>query len=317
MAKIIFRLKDGNTDVYKSATFDVPALDQYPKGKPLDVWISEVGLQTQNVGVYRVRDTVPVTTTTTPPITCPPGQHLENGVCVPDVVNPPLPGTLIYDSNVNIDWASLTSVLRVDDKYGSIAGNGKGFHMNASGDPRMYLDPATKELKLEHDGSYGRAYFCVTNYNSRLECEFMLDSMSHNFSIKTRNRHQVREEGGQPNATDQQRQGGIGSSYHEDTVEQQVEVWHGNNTLSGSKSLSPKLVANKWYKMTYTVQDVGSGKVRQTNTLDGVTVFQRDISPPSQFFNKAEFDTWSEFWLRLNASNGGWVKIRNIKMYAL
>lgn len=227
----------------------------------------------------------------------------------------PTPAGVIYDSNVDINWASMTGVLRVDDKYGSIAGGGKGFHMNASGSPRMYLDPATKELKLEHDGKYGRAYFCVKNYNSRLECEFMLDDMKHNFSIKTRNRHQVNEEGGQ-NVTDEHRQGGIGSSYHESEVGQQVEVVHGNNTLDGSKSI-PKLVANKWYKITYTVQDV-NGKVRQINTLDGQVVFQRDISPPSQFFNKADFDNWSEFWTRLNTGDeGGWLKMRNIKLYSL
>ena len=309
MGKVFFYVKNGTNEILKvETTTDV--IDSLPKGTNLQVWMRQQGFVEQYLGNYSSSNTP-----STAPPTMPPTQPPTEPPTQPPT-QPPT-GSLLYDSNVNIDWAALNGqVLRVDDHYGSIAGNGKGFHMNASGNPRMYLDPATKELKLEHDGSYGRAYFCVTNYNSRLECEFMLDSMSHNFSIKTRNRHQIREEGGQPNAMDQQRQGGIGSSYHEDTVEQQVEVWHGNNTLSGSKSLSPKLVANKWYKMTYTVQDV-NGKVRQTNTLDGVTVFQRDISPPSQFFNKAEFDTWSEFWLRLNASNGGWVKIRNIKMFSV
>lgn len=246
-------------------------------------------------------------------------------VTVGDVVNPPPdpnpnptpePGTLLYDSNVDIDWASLGGqVKRVDDTFGGQSPNGKGFHMNASGNPRMFLDPATKELTLEHDGAYGRAYFCVCNYNSRLELEFKLDSCSNNCSLKTRNRHQYRELE-DPNATDEETQGGIGSAYKCGTVEQQVEVVHGTNTLDKTFTLDPKAEAGVWYKATYTVQDV-DGKVRQINTLDGKVVAQRDISPPSQFFNKAQFEEWSEFWIRLNAANGGQLKIRNIKLFQL
>lgn len=234
----------------------------------------------------------------------------------PDPVPEPQPAGLVYDSNVNIDWAGLNGqVLKVTDHYGNIGANGKGFHMNASGKPRMYLDPATKELTLEHDGSYGRAYFCVCNYNSRLELEFKLDSCANNCSLKTRNRHQVNEEGGQ-NVTDEHRQGGIGSAYKCGSVEQQVEVVHGTNTLDKTYTLDPKLEAGKWYKATYTVQDV-NGKVRQINTVDGKVVAQRDISPPQQFFYKEDFDSWSEFWIRLNAANGGKLVVRNIKLYAL
>ena len=258
--------------------------------------------------------TITVGGTVTPPVTCPPGTHLENGVCVPDVVTPPI-GTLLYDSNVNINWAAISGTeLRVDDKYVSIAANGKGFHMNASGDPRMFLKKATKELWLEHDGSYGRAYFCVTNYNARLECDFMLDSCSNNASFKIRNRHQVNEEGG-GNFTDEHRQGGIGASAHCDEIGNQVEVVHGSNTLSKSKSIS--LQANKWYTVKFSVKDVDANTLRETTEIVGVGTATYDIDPPKQFFYKADFDTWSEFWVRLNADSGGVLKLRNIKMYAL
>ena len=264
--------------------------------------------------------TITVGGTTPPPITCPPGQHLENGVCVPDVITPPpnptpAPGTLIYDSNINIDWASLGGqIKRVDDTYGNIGANGKGFHMNASGSPRMFLNPATKELTLEHDGKYGRAYFAVTNYNARLECDFKLDSCSNNASFKIRNRHQVNEEGGF-NVTDEHRQGGIGASAHCNEIGNQVEVVHGTNTLDKSKSIS--LQAGKWYTIKFSVKDVDANTLRETTEIVGVGTAEYNIDPPKQFFYKSDFDTWSEFWVRLNADNGGKLMLKNIKMYAL
>lgn len=241
---------------------------------------------------------------------------VQVGEEVPPIPEPtPTPAGLIYDSNVNIDWNAISGTeLKVTDSYGSIKANGKGFHMNASGSPRMYLKKATKELWLEHDGKYGRAYFCVTNYNARLECDFMLDSCSNNASFKIRNRHQVNEEGGY-SVTDEHRQGGIGASAHCDEIGNGVEVVHGTNILDKSKSI--KLEANKWYTIKFSVKDKDATTLTETTEIVGVGTAQYDIQPPKQFFYKADFDTWSEFWIRLNADSGGVLKLKNIKMFAI
>jgi len=233
---------------------------------------------------------------------------------VPPVVTPPAAGTLLYDSNVDIDWT------KGDQKIEDILGddskpNSKYIRMNASGSPRMYLVAATKELILEHDGKYGRAYFGVCNYNSRLECEFKLDSCSNNASFKVRNRHQYADTV-DANAPNEQKQGGQGCAVHCDSVENDLEVYHGKEMGGPSASLSPKLAAGQYHKLEFSCFDKG-GKIHVIDKINGKVVSEGDIAAPSQFFNKAEFDAWSEFWVRLNADSGGKLYIKNLKMYAL
>jgi hypothetical protein len=230
----------------------------------------------------------------------------------------PIPaGTKIYDSNEDIDWSKGDQ--KITGVYGNFVPNGKYFRMKASGKPRMYLVAATKELILEHDGDYGRAYFGVCNYQSRLECEFKLESCSHNASFKTRNRHQYADI--VSGAPDKQRQGGMGNAWHCDSVENDLEIVHGTGGEGGaSKSLSPKLEVGKWYKMKFTQTD-NNGKIHIKDELDrgdGFKVVNEDDVPaPSQFFNKAEFEAWSEFWVRGNMPGGGRMWFKNIKMYKL
>lgn len=275
---------------------------------------------------------------TTPPPICPPGQHLENGVCVPDTPPPPPPpptGDLLYDSNRDIDWAAITAelqtkdpvpeFLKVDDVYGEFKPNGKYFRCKASGNPRAYLYPATKTIVLEHDGKYGRLYFGVCNYASRLEGEFMLDSCSNKLSLKSRNRHQYGDlfpKDEQPPNT--KKQGGQGGSIGCSETDADLEIYHdGGGEVSGpQESLSPKLEANKWFKVKFSQFDK-DGKIHVIIELDrndgeGFAVINEgDLKPPSQFFNKAEFEEWSEFWVRYNADNGGKLYIKNLKMYKL
>lgn len=237
----------------------------------------------------------------------------------PEPTPQPSPTGLLYDSNVDIDWSKGDQ--KITDVYGTFKPNGKYFRMKASGKPRIYLIAATKELILEHDGDYGRAYFGVCNYQSRFECEFKLESCSHNASFKTRNRHQYGDI--VSGAPDKQRQGGMGNAWHCDSVENDLEIVHGTGGEGGaSKSFSPKLEPNKWYKIKFSQTD-NNGKIHIKDELDrgdgqGYKVINEDDVPaPSQFFNKAEFEAWSEFWIRLNAKGGGKLGIRNIKMYKL
>ena len=247
---------------------------------------------------------------------CPPGQHWDGTQCVPDPV-----GDVLYDSNTDINWAGITGeFLKVTDIYGTFKPNAKYFRMKASGKPRMYLYKATKEFVLEHDGKYGRAYFGVCNYASRLEIEFKLDNCGHNISLKTRNRHQYSDV--KPGAPDKQRQGGQGCSVACGSTDADLEVVHGTEVSGPSASISPKLVANKWYKLKFSQFDK-NGKIHIVAELDRgdgqgfKKINEGDTKAPSQFFNKAEFETWSEFWLRLNATDGGKLWMKNIKLYAL
>jgi hypothetical protein len=251
---------------------------------------------------------------------------------VPTVPVPPVnTGDLLYDSNTDIDWAAIAADLADDaqpkdhmiisDLYGNFVPNGKYFRMKASGNPRMLLFPATKELCLEHDGKFGRGYFGVCNYESRLEGEFKLTNPKHKFSVKTRNRHQYRDVF--PKATNEQRQGGQGTGIGIDAVDSDLEIYHDGGEESGpQQKLSPKLEINKYYPFKHSVFDK-DGKVHVTFELDRGSGFEvvndGETNAPKQFFDKAEFEEWSEFWLRLNTeetpNNRVWLK--NIKMSKL
>lgn len=228
---------------------------------------------------------------------------------------PPPPvntGDVLYNSNVDIDWTAIAADLADDanpkdhmiisDVYGNFVPNGRYFRMKASGNPRMLLFPATKELCLEHDGKYGRGYFGACNYDSVLAGEFKLTDPRHKFSVKTLNRHQYRDVF--PKATNEQRQGGQGTGIGIDAVDSDLEVFHGGGEESGpSKKLEQKLEINKYYPFKHTVVHE-ERKVHVTFELDYGNGFKivndGTTNAPQQFFRREEFETWSEFWLRLN-----------------
>lgn len=231
----------------------------------------------------------------------------------------PSPEGLLYDSNVDINWDGIPGDTQVvTGVYGEFKPNGKYFRMKASGNPRMILMKATKEMILEHSGDYGRAYVGACNYQSRLEGEFKLTNASHNASFKLRNRHQFADV--QSGASDKQRQGGQGSSFAVDKVDADCEIVHGTEISGPSKSLSPKLEINKYYKFKFSQFDK-NGKIHIIDELDRGNGFEvvneGDTSPPAQFFNKAEFEEWSEFWLRGNMKGGGRMYFKNIRLYKL
>lgn len=246
-------------------------------------------------------------------------------------VDPPSRKKILFDSNVDIDWDAVAKLVPKGQKYfkvtnyfGSIAPNGKGFHMNASGHPRMLLYPETKEMVLEHDGKFGRAYFAVCNYESLMLADFKLDTPKNNVSFKDRCRHQYRELV-KKNATDKETQGGQGTSFSGTKVDADLEIVHGGSPqeMSGpTAKLNPKLAGGKYYTMNFAQFDNG-GKIHIIDWLDrndgnGLKIVNEgEIKAPKQFFNKAQFEEWSEFWLRLNAPKGGSVAFKNVKLIAL
>jgi hypothetical protein len=222
---------------------------------------------------------------------------------------PVITGDILYDSNVDIDWAAIAAGLKagkdhliISDTYGNFVPNGKYFRMKASGSPRMLLYPATKELCLEHNGKYGRGYFGVCNYSSELSGEFKLTDPRHKFSVKTRNRHQYRDI--DPQAENEERQGGQGTGIGIDSVDSDLEIWHEGGEESGpQRKVDPKLEINKYYPFKHSVYD-DNGKVHVKFELDRGDGFkilnEGTTNAPKQFFNKEQFEEWSEFWLRLN-----------------
>ena len=234
----------------------------------------------------------------------------------------PSPAGLVYDSNVQGKMNN--GVKRfVKDREGNVNANGFGFTVNASGggginclgNGQFNIEPAEKGNR--------RMYICACNYNGILEGEFsILDSLVRNYSIKVRSRHQYRDEV-DSNAPDSKAQGGLGIHYSiaEQKVGFSYETVHGTNGGSVEKSLPKKLEVGKWYGWRYTFKDASSSTVNikvELDYKDGngfVTVLNITPTVPSVFFNKADFDTWSQFWLRDN--NEGKIAQKNVKLYLL
>jgi len=325
MAKVKIIAKD---DTGKEIPFFTKTLTTEFKGKAgknYVILIEEPNQTAQFIGNYTVQGAM-----IPDPHQCQSHEHWDAAQqkCIADDVTPPGPqpgaGDLLYDSNTDVDWGAISGeFLKVTDTYGKVYANGKGFHMNASGNPRMYLYPTTKELMLEHDGEYGRAYFCVCNYETRMEADFMLETDDISISFKARNRHQFRDMVNK-DASDEDTQGGQGTSFSATKVDADLEVVHGTEVSGPTKSLSPKLEAKKWYKMKFTQFDKG-GKIHVIDELDRgdgqgfKVVNEGDVNAPSQFFNKAKFEEWSEVWMRMNSPKraNNRLHVRNLKLYKI
>jgi hypothetical protein len=263
--------------------------------------------------------TVQVGDTTTPPVEPP---------VEPPIVEPPAAGTLLYNSDTDIDWASMDGkTITIGKPYGDPTKPGtKYIRMNASGSPRITFRASDKSLILEHDGDYGRAYIGVINYQSRVEAEIELDSCDNNASIKSRNMHQYNQylrDTGQPEVTNPV--GGVGNAWKCGQVVNDLEIYHGNQGDGlAEKALSPQLEAGKPFAIKFSQFDsTSAGKIHIIDELDRKdgqgfkVVNEGDVSAPSQFFDKAAFMEWSECWFRLNAKGGGKVIYRHIKIYAI
>ena len=332
------------------------ALNKLPVGTETKWYAQENDFGKQFVGNYVTKSPANEPEAPTPePIQCPPGQHEENGKCVDDVVirppshpcpqgqhwddaqgkcvddtvtPPPASGTLLYDSDVDIDWAAMDGKkIEIGKPYGDPTKPGtKYIRMNASGSPRITFRAADKALILEHDGDFGRAYFGVINYASRLEVEMVLDSCNNNGSLKTRNMHQYNEylrAIGQPEVS--KPVGGVGNAWKCSQVVNDLEITHGDQGDGlADKSLSPQLEAGKAFRIKFSQFDATeSGKIHIIDELDRMdgqgfkVVNEGDADAPSQFFDKAAFRKFSEFWIRLNAKGGGKLIAKHIKMYAI
>lgn len=234
----------------------------------------------------------------------------------------PTPTGVKYDSNVQGKWNN--GVVRfVQDKEGNTGPDGFGFTVNASGGGGIRINGAGQANIEPMSAGHRRMYICCCNYNGRLEGEFcFLDSKPRNFSIKDRSRHQYADMV-DSNAPDSKKQGGIGIAFsiEDQKMEFGIEVVHGTNTGDDGASLPKPLEVGKWYKYRYTLLDTSSSSTRVKVELDYQdgqgfrTIFDKVKGFPSVFYNKADFDTWSQFWLRLN--DEGKIGNRNVRFFPL
>lgn len=309
MADFIFRLKDKDNKLIQEIVLAVPVLDTAPQGTLLNVECRERGYKVQYVGNYFTKSTM--LTEQTPPPNPPPT---------------PTPGTLLYNSDVDIDWSK--GQITFDDILGDDSKpNSKYIRCNASGNPTCTLLPSEKALVLSVSGAdnHGRLYFGVCNFDCVLEKESMLmDSGADNDSTKVDSRHQYRDVV-DDNAPDTKVQGGLGNAWHRNEVNQKGEWIHGKSSGCADEA-ALKIETGQWYKTRYTVRhDIANKKIHEVSEIEyplgsgfRKVLEQTCTSAPDQFFNKQEFLDWSEFWLRCNTgTTGGKIKHRKIKMWSL
>lgn len=230
--------------------------------------------------------------------------------------SPPLPtGNIIWDSLRDGKWDQKRVV---DDSFGNIGANGKGFHMRASGDPRLDIK-GNNEAWLICKPGHGRMYGACNNFNARLELEFaFLNNGVDNLSLKLRSRHQM---GGAP----ENRFGGLGASISLTDVGFKVEDYHNVHSNSSSDDLAEKLKTNTWYGCHYSVMNTPDNKAIEFDVgidyKDGQglrNVISGTVNKPkASWMDKAKFDEHSEFWIRQNNEEDGIIGLRNVKLIAL
>src|SRR5215203_690529 len=136
----------------------------------------------------------------------------------PPPQTPPLPpaDNVIWDSNVHLKTGK---PFIVNDTLGDQKPNSKGLFMAASGSPRLLVDP-DGTFHLEADPGHGRVYIRGTNFNARLEGDFMFeDSNVDNSTWRLRSRHNMPE-------PCENKFGGIGYSINRDSVGHKTESCH-------------------------------------------------------------------------------------------
>jgi len=277
-------------------------------------------------------------------VTPPPDESPESPESPP--VEEPTAGTLIWDSDRDIDWTAVQKKLdennaglkpeeqleyvRYDDIYGDQSKVNSGYlRTNASGNPRLLLFPKTHEICLEHDGKFGRLYLGKCNYNSRFVTKFKCDKQTNKPSFKGRNRHQYRQYlvevlGWTEKKADEVAielvQGGMGLGIDpKGSVDNDLEIEHDSGEVSGpQKSFSPALEANQYHELEYSIFDK-DGKIHVIDKINGKVVSEGDVKAPSQFFNKAQFLEWSEYWFRYNTPEQANQRMymQHAKLYAL
>ena len=260
-----------------------------------------------------IREIVPEGGTTIPPVT--PPVEPEPPTTTPPTT-PPVTGTVIYDSNVQGKWNTKPrTVTGLDPECPKVFTGQGGLEMHASGNPQLVID-GKGSAELQCQPGHGRFYVDVCNYNSILEYEVnFLDGSVENNTLNLRSRHQE----GEPPAN---RMGGIQAKLDLKNYDFKTEIFHNEHeNSSGDKALPRPLELNKWYKVKYTVKDVGTS-IYQGMELDYGNGYEKvgeqTINNPNKvYMEKDKILARSYFWIRMNNSNNAKLGIRNVKLTAI
>ena len=219
----------------------------------------------------------------------------------------PVGGSVIFDSNRH--WVGRAG--QTVERFGNTGPNGKGFHAEASGNPRIkFVTPTEYELIGSGSDIHPRIYGAVNNYNARLELDFKFQSGSvENITFKIRNRHQM---GG----SCANRVGGFGAHISRTEAGFQIEKCHNEHEGKVERRLPQNISSGTYHRAAFTVQDTSQG-ILQKLDIDGTevvrTVYTGNYAP---YRNKSLFDRHSEFWIRYNGNSGS-IRFKNVRMIAL
>jgi hypothetical protein len=226
----------------------------------------------------------------------------------PEPPGPQPTGEVLYDSAIHSKLHD-KQVRTIGDSEGTIAPNGLGIEMHASGKPRVIVnDDGTFSLICEK--GHGRFYGFVLNYNATLEIEaaFWNEAPGQDLSLKLRSRH---NEGG----AESNRAGLYGLSIDRSGWGAKREPFHNTHDQSTSGKLPEKIETKKYFTIKFTVKDEGSG-VRQIGEMNGKQFMSKmDNSPKPYMVDKALYAKQSYFWVRSNIDSGeGEVRIKRLRI---
>lgn len=237
------------------------------------------------------------------------------GTVVPEPTPTPTPqpvGT-IYDSNINGKWNNNheRKVTDYDPDCPKPFVNGGGLEMHASGNPRCYIDGKGGCI-LEADAGHGRYYGDAINYEGVSEYSItFLDDVIDNHTHQVRSRHQ---EGG----ANENKFGGLNFKLSRSDCGVKVELYHGSgsNHINGPEPKLPKPIAvgqKVGVRCTYRNNDSKSVAMKQEVDFGQgfVETVKWIVQLPDYAMNKALYLQSSYFWMRINNTKTGKIKIEN------
>lgn len=285
---------------------------------PIRVWADRTKLKLKNLNLIAIKSfTAPFEIPIYKQIGTNTAQLIENLQFVPEIIAPPpvTEGTILWNSNTNGKWNG-GQKFTVTDKYGDIGPNGLGYHMEASGDPKVEV-LGNGQADLVCEPGHGRFYIAACNFNAALEFEFnFLNAGVDNLSLKLRSRHQMGGDGAN-------RFGGFGCAISLTDIDFKTEPYHNVHENSISKDLAEKLSLNTWYKMRYScVNAVDNKSVLFKAELDYGSGYKTVLvgshkSPKAYYMDKSLYENHSEAWIRMNNESPGRIGLRNVNLIAL
>lgn len=307
-------------------------VNKLPAGTTLKVFFQENNFGKQFVGNY-VTKSPPNQPEEPPVITCPDGQHVENGKCVPDVIPEP-----DHSCPQGQHWDDAQAKCVPDDVEPPTCPAGQHLE-NGVCVPDVIVPPPPSTGSLWNSNTNGKwndgnkrtittkqngqkpndkSIFVAASGSPKLVIDG--DGVAHlvsgsggveNISLKLLSRHQ---EGGDCS----NRGGGEGFSIDHSGWNCKREKCHNIHSSIGSGNVPKSVQDNKWHKVKFSLKHEGSG-IRLKGAIDYMdgagfkeVMNKVDSNPDAWFMDKALNMKNSYIWIRLNNSDHGRIYIMAI-----